>query len=50
MTERWHLRFYLRPRQLYRMFRTLHTWQEFLSFASSGWGLAQKVSRALCHA
>jgi anaerobic magnesium-protoporphyrin IX monomethyl ester cyclase len=50
MTERWHLRFYLRPRQLYRMFRTLHTWQEFLSFASSGWGLAQKVGRALCHA
>jgi radical SAM superfamily enzyme YgiQ (UPF0313 family) len=50
MTERWHLRFYLRPRQLYRMFRTLHTLQEFLSFASSGWGLAQKVGRALCHA
>ncbi len=50
MTEWWHLRFYLRPRQLYRMFRTLHTWQEFLSFASSGWGLAQKVTRALCHA
>jgi anaerobic magnesium-protoporphyrin IX monomethyl ester cyclase len=50
MTERWHLRFYLRPRQLYRMFRTLHTWQEFVSFASSGWGLAQKVTRALCHA
>ena len=51
MTEQWHLRFYLRPRQLYRMFRTLHTWQEFLSFASSGWGLAQKVTRALlCHA
>ena len=43
MTEQWHLRFYLRPRQLYRMFRTLHTWQEFMSFASSGWGLAQKV-------
>jgi anaerobic magnesium-protoporphyrin IX monomethyl ester cyclase len=51
MTEQWHLRFYLRPRQLYRMFRTLRTWQEFLSFASSGWGLAQKVTRALlCHA
>ncbi len=50
MTEQWHLRFYLRPRQLYRMFRTLHTWQEFISFASSGWGLAQKVTRALCHA
>jgi anaerobic magnesium-protoporphyrin IX monomethyl ester cyclase len=50
MTERWHLRFYLRPRQLYRMFRTLRTWQEFKSFASSGWGLAQKVTRALCHA
>jgi anaerobic magnesium-protoporphyrin IX monomethyl ester cyclase len=50
MTERWHLHFYLRPRQLYRMFRTLHTWQEFMSFAASGWGLAQKVTRALCHA
>ncbi len=49
MTERWHLRFYLRPRQLYRMFRTLRTWQEFTSFASSGWGLAQKVTRALGH-
>ena len=49
MTERWHLRFYLRPRQLYRMFRTLRTWQEFISFASSGWGLAQKVTRALSH-
>lgn len=47
MTEQWHLRFYLRPRQLYRMFRTLHSWQEFRSFAASGWGLAQKVSRAL---
>lgn len=50
MTERWHLRFYLRPRQLYRMFRTLRTWQEFSSFAASGWGLAQKVTRSLCHA
>ncbi len=50
MTERWHVRFYLRPRQLYRMFRTLHTWQEFKSFAASGWGLAQKVTRAFCHA
>lgn len=50
MTERWHLRFYLRPRQLYRMFRTLHSWQEFVSFAASGWGLAQKVARALCPA
>ena len=49
MTERWHLRFYLRPRQLYRMFRTLRTWEEFISFASSGWGLAQKVTRALGH-
>ncbi|MGQ9921436.1 MAG: B12-binding domain-containing radical SAM protein [Desulfobacca sp.] len=47
MTEQWHLRFYLRPRQLYRMFRTLHSWQEFRSFAASGWGLAQKVSRVL---
>ncbi len=47
MTEKWHLRFYLRPRQLYRMFRMLRTRQEFMSFAASGWGLAQKVSRAL---
>ncbi len=47
LTEQWHLRFYLRPRQLYRMFRMLRSWQEFQSFAASGWGLAQKVSRAL---
>jgi anaerobic magnesium-protoporphyrin IX monomethyl ester cyclase len=51
MTEQWHLRFYLRPRQLYRMFRTLRTWQEFFSFASSGWSMAQKFTQTLfCHA
>ncbi len=47
LTEQWHLRFYLRPRQLYRMFRMLRSWEEFRSFAASGWGLAQKIGRAL---
>ncbi len=47
LTEQWHLRFYLRPRQLYRMFRMLRSWQEFRSFAASGWGLAQKIGQAL---
>ncbi len=44
LTERWHLRFYLRPRQLYRMLRTLRTREEFFSFLASGWGLARKIS------
>lgn len=47
LTEMWHLRFYLRPRQLYRMFRTLHNWEEFSSFLHSGWGLARKVAQVL---
>jgi len=44
LTERWHLRFYLRPRQLYRMLRTLRTREEFFSFLASGWGLARKIA------
>jgi len=49
INELWHLRFYLRPRQLYRMLRTLHTNAEFFSFLESGWCLARKVALNLFH-
>jgi radical SAM superfamily enzyme YgiQ (UPF0313 family) len=48
LTEIWHLRFYLRARQLYRMLRTLHSPREFYSFLHSGWGLTRKVTQVLC--
>jgi radical SAM superfamily enzyme YgiQ (UPF0313 family) len=47
LTELWHLRFYLRPRQLYRMLRTLHNWEDFHSYLHSGWGLALKLAQVL---
>lgn len=47
LTELWHLRFYLRPRQLYRMLRTLHNWEDFCSYLYSGWGLARKLAQVL---
>lgn len=42
-----HLRFYLRPRQLYRMLRTLYSMGEIFSFLVCGWEMMRNAARSI---
>lgn len=46
-SDKCHLRFYLRPKQLWRMFLTLDSMEGFYNFLISGWSLLHKVSQTI---